>query len=205
MAARCLRKSTRSFLSQSHYSLLEARRNRAPEKCKVARPNPYDDNSCASSKSVLIANSLMSAIWLLRETLSEGTPSNNDWSRFVDRAQLVVDEGVFVKPLSAQDSDVLLERRNSWRLLCRHTLRSTLAQRISRLSWPTLYLLKLAECQKSNQKSGQRITNLDYNCESVAAAQLWQQRFARVRHKTVLILPSLPMAVLGFEGTLAML
>ncbi|KAF1357149.1 hypothetical protein EJ07DRAFT_30715, partial [Lizonia empirigonia] len=65
-------------------------------------PDPDDDDSCSLCKPVFIANSLMSAIWLLREMLPDGTLSSDGWDSLVYGAQSVANDGVVVEPPSAQ-------------------------------------------------------------------------------------------------------
>lgn len=65
-------------------------------------PDPHDDDSCSLCQPVFVANSLMSAIWLLREMLPDGTLSSDGWDSLVYGAQSVADDGVVVEPPSAQ-------------------------------------------------------------------------------------------------------
>ena len=75
-------------------------------------PDP-DDDSCSLCKPIFIANSLMSAIWLLRETLPDSTLSSDGWDSLVSGAQSVADNGVEAEPPSAQkpSASPLQERR----------------------------------------------------------------------------------------------
>lgn len=94
-------------------------------------PSPNDDDSCALCKPVFITNSLLLAIQLLRETLLEGTLSNNSQSCLVKGAQVVVDEGVLAAPPSAQQlvvSSLLENRKRRTSSLALHPSKSARAE-----------------------------------------------------------------------------
>jgi len=61
-------------------------------------PDPDDASVC---KPVFVAHSVLSAIWLLRETLADDALSNDGWDRLVRAAQSLAEDGV-AEPPSAQ-------------------------------------------------------------------------------------------------------
>jgi hypothetical protein len=61
-------------------------------------PGPDNASVC---KPVFVAHSVLSAIWLLRDTLADDALSNDSWDRLVCAAQSLAEEGM-VEPPSAQ-------------------------------------------------------------------------------------------------------
>lgn len=72
-------------------------------------PSPDDASVC---KPVFVAHSVLSAIWLLRETLADDALSNDGWDRLVCAAESLA-EGSMVEPPSAQkpSASPLAQRR----------------------------------------------------------------------------------------------
>ncbi|KAI9881995.1 MAG: hypothetical protein M1823_006287, partial [Watsoniomyces obsoletus] len=63
-------------------------------------PDPADASVC---KPVFVAHSVLSAVWLLRETLADDALSNNSWDCLVCAARSLAEEGI-TEPPSAQKS-----------------------------------------------------------------------------------------------------
>jgi hypothetical protein len=66
-------------------------------------PHLNDNSLC---KPVFVAHSVLSAVWLLRETLADDALSNDGWERLVYAAQSLAEDGMLERP-SAQKASTL--------------------------------------------------------------------------------------------------
>lgn len=88
----------RLFFRQAAVPRSQHDQDASPHSAGWLIPNPDDDSVC---KPVFVAHSVLSAIWLLRETLADDALSNDGWDRLVSAAQSLAEDGT-VEPPSAQ-------------------------------------------------------------------------------------------------------
>jgi hypothetical protein len=86
------------FFRQTYIPRSQRDPNSSPHSAGWLVPDPDDASVC---KPVFVAHSVLSAIWLLRETLADDALSNDGWDRLVCAAQSLAEDGV-VEPPSAQ-------------------------------------------------------------------------------------------------------
>ncbi|KAF1933794.1 uncharacterized protein M421DRAFT_52739 [Didymella exigua CBS 183.55] len=86
------------FFCQASISRSQRNRDATPHSAGWLIPNPDDASVC---KPVFVAHSVLSAIWLLRETLADDALSNDAWHHLVCAAESLAEDRM-EEPPSAQ-------------------------------------------------------------------------------------------------------